>query len=309
MKPRGPSTSPARPGAASRSDLLWVVLLPVAVFALSTHFELHERLSSLTTPLERWQVDELPLALLALSVGLAWYAWRRRGEAARLLERNRELTRQLIAVQERERVALARELHDELAQHCTAIRIEATYIQRAQALDQIGAAARRAAASAELLQAGVRRLLRRLRPADLDELGLVAAMQSLCDDWAARSGVACRFHPQGALRDCGEAMDTTIYRVAQEALVNVMRHAQATQVEIALVASPGTVVLHIQDDGRGLAADAPAQGFGLLGATERAAALGGSLETRSAPGCGTQVRMCLPLGTAGVAATNELAAA
>jgi len=302
MKAPGPSPAPARAGGAGRIDLAWVVLLPVATFALAIRFELHEHLSAFTAGLEKWQADEIPMALLALSIALAWYAWRRRGESARLLARNRELTQQLIAVQDRERQALARELHDELAQHCTAIRIEATYIQRSQALDQIGAAARRAAASAELLQAGVRRLLRRLRPAELDELGLVAAMQSLCDDWAARSGVACRFRPQGALRGCGEAMDTTIYRVTQEALVNVMRHAQATQVEIALVATPGSVLLHVQDDGRGLAADAPAQGFGLLGATERAAALGGSLETRSAPGCGTQVRMHLPLRAAGLAA-------
>lgn len=299
MKAPGPTLAPVRAG---RSDLLWVVLLPVATFVLASRFEVYERVSHLALRLEKWQVDEIPLALLVLSVTLAWYAWRRRNEAARLLARNRELTQQLIAVQDRERQALARELHDELAQHCTAIRIEATYIQRAQSLEQIGAAARRAASSAELLQAGVRRLLRRLRPAELDELGLVAAMQSLCDDWAARSGVACRFRPQGQLRGCGEAMDTTIYRVAQEALVNVMRHAQATQVEIALVATPASVVLHVQDDGRGLAADAPAQGFGLLGATERAAALGGSFETRSAPGCGTQVRMHLPLRMAGAAA-------
>ncbi|SFM41490.1 sensor histidine kinase [Variovorax sp. OV329] len=295
MKVPGPIPAPGRAG---RSDLLWVVLLPLATFVLATRFELHERMAHLTARLEKWQVDEIPLALLVLSVTLAWYAWRRRNEAARLLARNRELTQQLIAVQDSERQSLARELHDELAQHCTAIRIEATYIQRAQSLEQIGAAARRAASSAELLQAGVRRLLRRLRPAELDELGLVAALQSLCDDWASRSGVACRFHPQGELRRCGEAMDTTIYRVAQEALVNVMRHAQATQVEIALVATPDSVVLHVQDDGRGLAAHAPSKGFGLLGATERAAALGGSFETRSAPGCGTQVRMHLPLQVA-----------
>lgn len=295
MNVPGISPAPMRAGATGRSDLVWVALVPLATFALATRYELHEHLTKLTAQMERWQVDEIPLALLTLSIALAWYAWRRRNEASRLLARNRELTQQLIAVQDRERQALARELHDELAQHCTAIRIEATYIQRAQALDQIGAAARRAAASAEQLQAGVRRLLRRLRPTDLDELGLVDAMQSLCDDWAARSGVACRFRPQGGLRDCGDAMDTTIYRVAQEALVNVMRHAQATQVEIALVATPESVVLHVQDDGQGLATHAPAEGFGLLGATERAAALGGTLETRSAPGCGTQVRMCLPL--------------
>jgi len=296
----------ARAQGAGRRDLVWVLLLPLATFALSSTFEIHERLSQAALLLERWQVDELPLTLLALSVGLAWYAWRRRGEAARLLAQNRELTRQLIAVQERERLALARELHDELAQHCTAIRIEATYIQRARSLEQVGPAARRAAESAGLLQAGVRRLLQRLRPAELDELGLVAAMQALCDDWAMRSGVVCRFRPHGELQGCGEMIDTTIYRVAQEALVNVMRHAQASRVEIDLVATPDSLLLHVQDDGRGFAAGAAAagsaRGFGLLGATERAAALGGQLEARSAPGYGTLLRLHLPRPATGAAA-------
>ena len=82
MKAEAP-LSPPRTGAAGRSDLVWVLLLPLTTFALATRFELHERLSAFTAPLEKWQVDEVPLALLALSIGLAWYAWRRRGDAAR----------------------------------------------------------------------------------------------------------------------------------------------------------------------------------------------------------------------------------
>lgn len=287
----------SRPGSngTGRYDLAWVLVGTVLTFLLSSALELHERLASIFMRAEAWQVDEVPLTLVALSLGLAWYARRRRQEAARLLAQNRELAQKLIAVQDSERLALARELHDEFAQHCTAIRIEATYIQRSSSLEQIGEAARRAAASAELLQVGVRRLVRRLRPAELDQLGLVAAMQSLCEAWATRSGVRCQFHSRGDLRQLGEAIDTTIYRVTQETLANVVRHANATRVNIELTATPQVLSLSVEDDGRGFTVATPERGFGLLGATERAAALGGSFEADSAPGAGTRIRMQLPL--------------
>ncbi|MDM0073295.1 histidine kinase [Variovorax sp. J2P1-59] len=278
-----------------RWDFAWVLVVTVLTFVLSSTFELRERLAVVFSHGEAWQVDEVPLTLVALSLGLAWYARRRGQEAARLLAQNRELAQKLIARQDDERLALARELHDEFGQHCTAIRIEATYIQRSRSLDQIGEAARRAAASAELLQDGVRRLVRRLRPAELDQLGLVAAMQSLCEAWASRSGVPCVFHSGGDLRQRGEAIDTTIYRVTQEALANVVRHANATRVKIELTATSQVLSLSVEDDGRGFTAATPERGFGLLGATERAAALGGSFEADSAPGAGTRIRMRLPL--------------
>jgi glucose-6-phosphate-specific signal transduction histidine kinase len=278
-----------------RWDFAWVLLGTVLVFVLSSAFEVRERLAVVLAPAEAWQVDEVPLALVALSLGLAWYARRRRQEAVRLLASNRELTQQLIALQDGERLALARELHDEFGQHCTAIRIEATYIQRSNSLAQVGDAARRAAASAESLQDGVQRLVRRLRPAELDQLGLVPAMQSLCETWTTRSGMPCQFHARGDLGQRGEAIDTTVYRVTQEALANVVRHAKATRVTIELTATPGALDLRVEDDGLGFAVATPRRGFGLLGAAERAAALGGSFEADSAPGAGTRIRMRLPL--------------
>jgi two-component system sensor histidine kinase UhpB len=279
----------------SATDLLWVLAATALTFALSSTFELQERLAASALRFEAWQLDEAPFTLTALALGLAWYAWRRRNETADLLARNRELAQQLIALQESERLALARELHDDLAQHCTAIRIEAACIQRSRDHQQAAAAAQRVADVAEGLHRSVRGLLRRLRPAELDELGLVAALHALCAAWRERSGVDCSFVHDGELDSLGNATDTALYRVTQEALANVMRHAGATRVRIELRVKSGALDLAVEDDGCGFDASTARRGLGLLGATERVAALGGQLRATSAPGGGTQLHASLPL--------------
>jgi glucose-6-phosphate-specific signal transduction histidine kinase len=293
--------------SVARSDLRWVFVGTVLTFAVSSVLELQEKLASAALRFEAWQIDELPLTLTALSLGLAWYAWRRRGEAARLLAHNRELAQQLIAVQENERRALARELHDDVAQHCTSIRIEAACIERSRDAAQIVAAAQRSAAAAGLLYESVRRLLRQLRPAELDELGLVAAVQALCDGSDRRGRTRCRFEADASMPLFGEAVDTAVYRVAQEALSNAMRHAGARCVAVRLSvrfgdgggrprgASDGELILRIDDDGQGFEPSTKIRGLGLLGAAERAAALGGDLQVSSAPGAGTRVCLRLPI--------------
>lgn len=282
----------------ARSDALWVVLATAAVFAAASFLELQERLAGWTAGWEAWQIDELPNALLALSASLAWYAWRRRREAAALLAHNRELAQRLLQLQDQERLAIARELHDELGQHCTALRMDAAYLGRVQEPAQVDAAARRMASSAELLHEGVRRLLRRLRPAELDELGLPAALRSLCDSWESRSCLRCTLTLRGAdvqgLDSLGEAQDTAVYRVAQEALSNAVRHAHAQQVQMTLDVQARAVTLSVQDDGCGIDPARSTRGLGLLGATERAAALGGRFEVSGAPGAGTCVRLDIP---------------
>jgi two-component system sensor histidine kinase UhpB len=282
-------------GLKSGRDLLVVLLGTALTFALTSAFELQERLHGLMLRFEAWQLDEMPLTLTALSLGLAWYGWRRQRDTAELLAHNRELARHMLKVQESERLALARELHDDLAQHCTAIRVEAACIQRSRDPGQIALAASRVGDAAEALHSSVRGLLRRLRPAELDELGLVAALQSLCRTWQARSGVACEFVFDRSAAPLNEAINTAVYRVAQEALVNVTRHAQATGVRIALQASGTTLTLEVQDDGCGFDAARATRGLGLLGAAERAAALGGRIDMDSAPGQGARLRMALPL--------------
>ncbi len=291
----------------------------LATYVAASALDLREALTYRLAPYERWELDELPLALTVLACGLAWYAMRRRRDAQaalsqreraetqarELLAHNRELARQLIAVQESERLALARELHDELGQGCTAVRVETATIRRSAGTDRRGmlAAAERADVAAQHLYQLVRGMLRRLRPANLDELGLIGALQELCESWEERSGVPCIFHHEALPPALGDAIDITLYRVTQEALTNVMRHARASTVRVKLGRSAeGELCLSIQDDGVGMDAVASTRGLGLLGAAERAAALGGELQVQAAPGGGVHLTVLIPMPAVAAAA-------
>lgn len=287
--------SPCHSVAHSRSDLRWVATVTLLTWCLASAFEWQEQLTRATARWEVWQLDELPLVLVVLGLGLAWFGWRRQREMAVLLARNQALARQLIEVQERERKALARELHDELAQDCTAIRIEASILRRASEGEALRAAALRASDLALHLLDRLRGILRRLRPAELDELGLLAALQSLAAAHQLRTGVRCQLALDSACPALSAEIEMAVYRVAQEALSNVARHAEARCVQLALSCREG-LALTVEDDGRGFDPAATTPGLGLLGAAERAALLGGRLETRRAASGGTVLSMTLPLG-------------
>lgn len=292
-----------------------MVGITLASFVLAAGLDLHERFAGWALQYERWDADELAIGLAVLAASLAWFAWRRRNEVnaelrrriqaerhvGDLLAHNRELAQALIALQESERRALARELHDEFAQACSAIRLETAWLQRAALHDREGmlAAAARADAAAGDLQGLVRDMLRRLRPADLDALGLVGALQALCEGWTQRSDIACAFDFDGSVDDDAALDDTVnvaVYRIAQEALTNVMRHARATRVDVRLSIAPGEALeLVVHDDGRGMDVGAVGRGLGLLGATERAAAVGGVLDVSSTLGQGVRLALRIPL--------------
>ena len=316
---------PERPRARWRSDLCGVAAATLGVWALAAALELRERADHWLDRFESFQADELPFAFIMLASGLAWYALRRRRETLAelqwreqtdthtraLLAHNRELARQLITVQENERLALARELHDELGQSCSAIRVEMACIRRSAHGDRAGvlAAAARADAAAQGLYEGVRGLLRRLRHADLDTLGLVAALQGLCDAFGERGGPACILTTEGLDgQPLPDAVNIALYRVGQEALSNVLRHAAASRVRVVLArVDAGEVQLMVSDDGRGFDVQADTRGLGLLGAGERAAALGGTLRVSGGPGEGTTLRLRLPLPPPGSPMTGSAA--
>ncbi len=217
-----------------------------------------------------------------------------------LLEQNTRLVRQLFNTQEHERVALARELHDELSQHLTAIRAFAGAIQRdeANAHERIRAAARAIEDSAREIYHVSHRLMEGLHPSILDAAGIADAVGSLLAGWGQR-------HPEIEWRAslaaglvCDGPHRLAIYRIVQECLNNVVRHAQAERLRIVLgtrrTPDGDRLRLVIRDDGVGMDVDAPHTGFGLLCMRERVLGLGGSLQITSRRGAGTRVRVLLP---------------
>lgn len=206
-------------------------------------------------------------------------------------------------VQENERRRIARELHDELQQPLAAIVINLS--AAAAQLRRDPAFAARALASAEDLANGVidstRRIVRNLRPQMLDDLGLVAALEALCEQFGATSGIACTVQADSSADEHANAspeVATCLYRVAQESLNNVLKHADASTVQVRLAMSgEQELSLRVSDDGRGMNARAlrKPQSFGLLGIGERLRVLGGTLQVRGTAGTGTTVEARLPV--------------
>jgi PAS domain S-box-containing protein len=242
---------------------------------------------------------------------------RRRAEAemTRLLEENRKLTQQSIAIQEEERRSLARELHDELGQCLTAIKADGVSIclRSQDSLPQIFESASAIVSVSSHVYDVVRSMMRRLRPSMLDELGLVETLNDAIADWRARYPDATyRFTVSGNLDHLGEAINITVYRIVQECLTNVVKHAQASHVDIQLaresmatapVPEAGLpkgvqgdcVRLVISDDGRGMNTSAYTAGLGILGMRERVQALNGSFSLQSSPGHGVCVSTVIPI--------------
>ena len=214
-------------------------------------------------------------------------------ELAQTLAENRLLSQRYVAVQEAERRNLARELHDELGQCLNAIKLDAVSIRevtRGTAPDLEQSAISIIDISSHVYDV-VRSMMQRLRPATLDALGLRDAVAELINQWRRRNaGVECAFETSGDLANLGEVTNITVYRLVQECLTNIGKHASATLVRIALHRHrTDEVSLTVSDNGRGMDLHAKRAGLGLLGLRERVEALHGNLELISAPGAGMQI--------------------
>lgn len=218
---------------------------------------------------------------------------------------NQRLATRNLAIQEEERRYLARELHDEMGQSISAIKAVAVSIgQRTQTVDpEVRSSAQTIAEVSSHVYEVVRGMMRRLRPAILDELGLAPALVDMVDDWNSHHGdVFCSLHCEGNLDTLGEEHEIGIYRIVQECLTNVAKHARANRVEIRLrhVPAPrgaGRLELTVQDDGIGLTSEKPASGLGLRGIRERVDALGGQVDIKGAPLGGVTLRAVMPVPT------------
>ncbi len=216
----------------------------------------------------------------------------------RLLERvNHERSRSaqlVLRAQEEERGRVARDLHDEVNQALTAV------LLRLEALGQDVPSAQRADVD-EIKRLALQtmdelvNLARQLRPAALDDHGLVSAIEAQVRGFGERTGVHARLECSGDPATLDDDKQIVIYRIAQEALLNAGRHAEASRVDVALAAGRDGASLRVADDGSGFdPATARAGGLGLEGMAERARLVGGQLDLRSSPGAGTELTLRVP---------------
>ena len=260
----------------------------VAQALCSTNKDLSRRTEELTRTVEALRESEKRLRQTS-------------ADLRRVLDQRTELLNRMVSAQENERQRIARELHDHLGQYFVAILLGlSTMEQTWRRGDEAG---QRIAELKELTSAvsrEVHQLSWELRPTALDDLGLEAAMANYLEKWRERFSLNVDFVGNLRGRRLSPSIEITLYRVLQEAMTNIAKHAKAERISVALEANPTEVRLIVEDDGTGFAGD-PAGvsrvrsgGFGLLGVRERLAAVGGSLSIETAPYRGTALFCQIP---------------
>lgn len=220
---------------------------------------------------------------------------------ARTRAENRALTQQSLTIQEEERRHIARELHDELGQSVSGIKAMAASLRKvADSGDgNAGEAVESIIETCDRLFDVMRAMMQRLRPSLLDEFGLAASLDDMVSGWRARNpGVHLDFHCEAGVEECAGDTRIHLFRIVQECLTNVSRHAGARRVGIRLCpvkrGDLPWIDLEVKDDGRGFLPDQPSSGFGLSGMKERVTSLGGELVVHSGPGEGVAIAVRVP---------------
>jgi len=222
------------------------------------------------------------------------------------LERSRQMLRELAghlqSVREEERTRIAREIHDEMGQALTALKIDLVRLR-----SRIGQPDAAVTGLLESMLQGVnatieavQQLMAQLRPSILDNLGLIPAIEWQADQFAERTGIRCAVKVPKQEFGLSPEASTALFRILQESLTNVARHSGAAQVTITLARDNGWISLSIQDDGKGITTleQESSRSFGLLGMRERAEVFGGQVTFYGKRGAGTRVQVCIPAGTA-----------
>lgn len=225
-------------------------------------------------------------------------------ERARAREELSAFASEAHAILESEKTRIARELHDELAQSLTALKMDTIWV-RDNLVPDLPAAAAKLGDMLGMLDttvAATRRIAADLRPLMLDDLGLVPAIEWLAQNFGQRTGVVCSLKVEEEV-ELHEPYATAVFRIVQESLANVAKHAGASKVEVSIDRIPGAVVLQVRDNGRGFAPDAPRKPYslGLMGLRERTQLLKGTLRVDSQPGQGTCIDVHIPVADPGAA--------
>lgn len=296
---------------AAQKDAIKAILLVLIAFIMALKINLAETLAEKLEAYEEFQLDEVPFLLLFAAVALVWFAWRRMIEqkkemvlrivaeenSEKLLLENKSLTQHILKVQEFERLQLARDLHDDIGQYLLAIRLDASALTVKGGDDN---PARRILSNAGHIQNMAKSLMRRLRPAPTNSKSCVDGIHLLVQEWKEQQPnveVVLHFHDCISLFSeqnteqglaISEQVNVTLYRLVQEALTNIAKHAQAKHVDISLNLVSHTtrnsaqhLCLEIKDDGNGFDVQTVSSGMGMLGMRERVSAVGGEFLVRS----------------------------
>lgn len=297
-----------------RDALLGV--LTIALFAMLTLvFDLAERFNRWVAQFEGIQLDELVLGAFFSALVMVWFALRRvaelriafaereqaRQRLASLVSENRQLARHTLDVQETERRQMAHEIHDDIGQYLAAIRLGAALLS-GNPDTGVTETATRIDRNTAHIQGKLREQLRRLRPVALDAGGIEDALDALIERWRDENPdtlFVLEIAPDAQLQALADETAIAVYRIVQEALTNVSRHAAASRVTISLLqtldSSPRCLLLQVHDDGQGGQGGSSVRaGFGLLGMRERAHALNGSFECGRHPDGGFLVKASFP---------------
>jgi signal transduction histidine kinase len=233
-------------------------------------------------------------------------------QSCHMQEQLRNLSHQVLQAQEEERKRISRELHDVIAQNLTGINVRLAALAR-QALANTKGLDRNIARTQRLVEKSVdivHNFARELRPAVLDDLGLIPALHSFMKNFAARTGVHTRLTAFAGVEQLDPARRTVLFRVAQEALTNVARHAKASRAEVNIHKLRGCLCMKITDDGKSFSVEGAlhangGERLGLLGMRERLEMVGGHFGIESAPGKGTTITAHLPFGKNGRGIVNK----
>ena len=216
-------------------------------------------------------------------------------------ERLRNLSRRLQSLLEEERTRISREIHDELGQALTALKLDLLSIRRSlvsDGLSEQSAKIHEIERAVNRIIQTMRRISTELRPGILDELGVAVAIEWMATDFQNRTGIDCKVTIKAVDTISDTVRATAIFRIVQEALTNIMRHAAASQVSVSLEKKDDTLIVEVRDNGIGILEGRiiDSKSLGLIGIRERVLLLGGEAVIRGKPGEGTLVRVTLPVG-------------
>jgi PAS domain S-box-containing protein len=215
-------------------------------------------------------------------------------------ERLRNFSGRLQTLLEEERTRISREIHDELGQSLTALKLDLSLIRRkilSDGLAEESGKVHEIELAVSRIIRTVRKIATDLRPGILDELGVVAAIKWMAKNFQSRTGISCKVAGQGADQISDPVLSTAIFRIVQEALTNVSRHAAASQVNVSLEKKGDTLIVEVRDNGIGIKEGRiiDPTSLGLIGIRERVLLLGGEASISGKPGEGTSVRVILPM--------------